>query len=335
MSRFETIALAFALMFVATACGSDEEAAGKSGIVSHGQGSMTLLFTDPPGRAITSALVTIDQVYLEGPPPKDPEVPPTRVDLLPEPMVIDRTATADGLVTLAENAPIPKGRYAHLRVVVGGALIEVASPGGGSLYATKDYDLVPEDRVLVGRLKLPLPSHGGVEIELPPAALDLEQEAMTMVIDFDLGESPQRSSGNGDLILHPSGHATSMPLAASLEVDVALGPDVMGPAVPASGGEPRERTLDGFTAALWYGASDEVRALPLEDEDGDGVYTAIFPTLIPSAGPYVLALEPTEDVWIWSEPVVPVDIDLMEGEARVEAITVVEYGFSLSERASL
>ncbi len=322
---------AFALLFEATACGGDDITAEPIEVIAHRPSAMTILFSDPPGRALDSAVVTIEQVYLEGRTPKDPEALPTRVDLLPSPVTIDLEAAHGELTALVEDAPVPKGRYAHLRIVLGGALVGLTDAQGHATYATHGYDQVPADTPLIGRLMVPSAAAGDLDVVLPEEPLELDGDTLTVVVDFDLGETPLRPSGNGDLILHPTSFGTSMDAAASLEVAVALDPSVKGPAIPRGETEPKDRTLDGFAAAIWYGASDQIRRATLADDDGDGVYTARFPTLVPSSGPFVLSLEPAEDVWIWSDPVVPMDVDLAPGEAQRLDVTIVDYGWGGAE----
>src|SRR5262245_7940400 len=112
------------LVAIASGCGGDESSVAIRLIdVNTVAGSVAF--------DIRSAVVTIDQIYLQG---QD-----RRVVLSETPITADFLATP----ALVSGMTVPEGTYAQLRFVISGAYIMVPRDDGEATYATPGYAAVP------------------------------------------------------------------------------------------------------------------------------------------------------------------------------------------------
>ena len=171
-------------------------------------GQISLLLTDAPGDVV-SAVVTIDQIYLQ---PSDDEENEGRIILRDEDITTDLLTLVDDLEELIADFDIPVGTYRGLRFVISGAYIEVEQEGGTTkIYASSPtYAGLPDDAVVDGSLQMPSLAQSGLKITLPGNAIVIEEdEEVTLIVDFDVAASfGQLAGGSGNWVMHPVIHAS-------------------------------------------------------------------------------------------------------------------------------
>ncbi len=183
---------ASASLVLAAAC-SDASGPG-------GSSRVTVLLTDAPGD-ILEAVVTIDQIYLQGGAADDAEG--GRLVLLDEPVTVDLLTLADEWMTLVEGVEIPEGQYNQLRFVISGAYLRVEQDEGDKVYASSpDYDGLPPDTEVGGNLLMPGFDASGLKV-IFPGGLVFEDE-VSVLVDFDVAESfGQQAGQSGMWVMHP------------------------------------------------------------------------------------------------------------------------------------
>jgi hypothetical protein len=165
---------------------------------------LSIMLTDAPGDVL-EAVVTIDQVYLQGGSADAEEEAPesARVNLLAAPVTVDLLTLADEWMTLVGDAEIPAGKYGQLRFVVSGAYLKVAEEGGDRIYATSpDYAGLPAGAEVSGSLQTPGFAQSGLKVSFP-GGVTVEGET-ALLVDFDVAESFGHQAGQGDKwVMHP------------------------------------------------------------------------------------------------------------------------------------
>ena len=165
---------------------------------------LTVLLTDAPGDVL-EAVVTIEQIYLQGGSPDSEEEAPEggRINLLAEPVTVDLLTLADEWMTLIEGAEIPAGTYGQLRFVVSGAYLRVEEEEGDRIYATSsDYEGLPDGAEVGGDLIAPSFLNSGLKVSFAGGLL-VEGET-ALLVDFDVAESFGKQAGQGDRwVMHP------------------------------------------------------------------------------------------------------------------------------------
>lgn len=291
--------LAGALALPLAACG---ESSGPNG-----DGRITLLLTDAPGD-VKSAVVTIEQIYLQG---ED-----GRVVLRDEPVTTDLLTLANDTYLLVDDEPVPAGRYGQLRFVISGGYIEVEDDAGGSRFfaSSSDYAGLPVGVTPDGELRMPSYDASGFKVSLPGDLLDLDGTQRILLVDFDVQESFGHEAGqSGAWVLRPVIKATDVTFAATITAEVRLGDGVT---LPQVGGQ--DVTLAQASVTLEDGAGGS-ETLPLEDIDGDGVFTASWRWLFP--GDYQVAFVEPTGLNLTTDPAFPIPVTLAEGEtATVSAV---------------
>jgi hypothetical protein len=160
-------------------------------------GELTLLLTDAPGDVVT-AVVTIDRIYLQ--PSEDGD--DGRIILRDEDITTDLLTLVDDTQELIAGVEIPVGTYAGLRFVISGAYIEVEQDDGSTkIYASSPtYAGLPEGATVDGELQMPSFAQSGLKITLPDdAVVILEDETVTLVIDFDVALSFGQLAGMSEM----------------------------------------------------------------------------------------------------------------------------------------
>lgn len=166
-----------------------------------GDRRVTVLLTDAPGD-ILEAVVTIEQIYLQGGDGEGEGEEGGRFVLMDEPVTVDLLTLADDFMTLVEDAEIPDGQFGQLRFVVSGAYIRVEQEEGEQIFASSsDYAELPEGAELAGTLQMPSFSTSGFKVNFQ-GGLTIEEET-TFLVDFDVAESFGHQTGSGLWVLHP------------------------------------------------------------------------------------------------------------------------------------
>ena len=164
---------------------------------------LSILLTDAPGDVL-EAVVTIDQIYLQGGSADAEEEAPegSRLNLLSAPVTVDLLTLADEWMTLVGDAEIPAGHYGQLRFVVSGAYLRVEEAEGDRIYATSsDYEGLPEGAEVGGNLQTPSFLNSGLKVSFQ-GGLTVEGET-AILVDFDVSESFGKQAGNNLWVMHP------------------------------------------------------------------------------------------------------------------------------------
>lgn len=168
-----------------------------------GTGELTLLLTDAPGDVL-SAVVTIDQIYLQ--PSEDSDA--QRIILRDEDVITDLLTLADSTASLIEGVEIPEGAYGQLRFVISGAYIAVeGETADDTLYyaSTPDYAALPEGVTVDGVLIMPSLAQTGIKVNLPNDAIVIAEDGVVvLVVDFDVAQSFGQAAGmSGNWVMTP------------------------------------------------------------------------------------------------------------------------------------
>jgi hypothetical protein len=165
-------------------------------------GQLTLLLTDAPGDVVT-AVVTIEQIYLQGSESDDAG----RIILRDQPFTTDLLTLVDSTVALLENVTIPARSYGQLRFVISGAYIEVENADASTtLFASSPtYAALPAGAVVGGSLQMPSFAQTGLKVNLPnDAVVILEDETVVLLVDFDVSQSFGQLAGtSGTWVMTP------------------------------------------------------------------------------------------------------------------------------------
>ncbi len=294
------VILAGALALPLAACGESNG--------PNGDGRISLLLTDAPGD-VKAAVVTIDQIYLQG---ED-----GRVVLRDEPVTTDLLTLANDTHLLVDDAPVPAGRYGQLRFVVSGGYVEVEDDAGGSrFFATSpDYAGLPVGVVPDGELRMPSYDASGFKVSMPGDLLDVDGTQRILLVDFDVQQSFGQEAGqSGAWVMRPVVTATDVTFAAAITAEVRLGDGVT---LPQVGGQ--DVTLAQASVTLEDGAGGS-ETLPLEDLDGDGIFTASWRFLFP--GDYQVSFVEPTGLNLTTDPVFPVPVTVAEGADEMVAAVV-------------
>lgn len=161
-------------------------------------GALTLGLTDAPGDVV-SAVVTIDQIYLQG--------TGGRIILRDEDVTTDLLTLVGTTQDLITGVPIPVGSYGQLRFVISGAYVEVENEDGTTTFfaSSPDYAGLPEGVTATGVLEMPSYESTGLKVNLPgDAIVILEDQTVTLVVDFDVALSFGKAAGDsGNWVLTP------------------------------------------------------------------------------------------------------------------------------------
>jgi hypothetical protein len=274
----------------------------------NGDGRLSLLLTDAPGD-VKAAVVTIDQIYLQG---ED-----GRVVLRDEPVTTDLLTLANDVYLLVDDAPVPAGRYGQLRFVISGGYLEVEDEAGGSRFfaSSPDYAGLPLGVVPDGELRMPSYDASGFKVSLPGDLLDVDGTQRVLLVDFDVQQSFGQEAGqSGAWVMRPVVKATDVTFAASITAEVRLGDGVTLPQVNG-----QDVTLAQARVVL-EDAAGSTDTLALEDPDTDGVFTASWNWLFP--GDYEVSFVEPEGLNLTTDVAFPVAVSLAEGAEETVAAVV-------------
>ena len=152
---------------------------------------------------ILEAVVTIDQIYLQGGSGdgEGEEEESGRLNLLAAPVTVDLLTLADEWMPLVEGVEIPVGQYGQLRFVVSGAYLRVAQETGDIIYATSaNFAGLPDGAEVGGSLQTPGFAQSGLKVSFQ-GGLAVEGDT-TLLVDFDVAESFGHQAGQG-WVMHP------------------------------------------------------------------------------------------------------------------------------------
>ncbi len=174
---------------------------------------LSILLRDAPA-GVTSAVVTISQIYLQG--------EGGRVVLSDQETTTDLLTLANDTQTLVQDAVVSSGTYSQLRFVIMGAYLEVQDDPAcdpaqtacsTSIYATEGYT-TPNPPA--GVLQTPSYDQSGLKVNIPGDALTLSGDQKVLLVDFDVAESfGQDPGGSGQWFMHPVITATDFPVGST------------------------------------------------------------------------------------------------------------------------
>lgn len=289
-------ALAAVMLLPLLGCGSSES-------------KLTVLLKDAPGD-FKAAVVTIDQVYLQGEGGK--------LVLSDKKVTTNLLTLANDTATLVQDAVVPAGSYSELRFVISGAYVQVDNGDGtSSIYATSaNYEGLPAGAKVDGDLQAPSLGASGLKVKLDGDKLEVTGEQKILVVDFDVSQSFGHDAGqNRKWVMHPVIKGAEMTLTGSTAVTLALGNGVTLPVVNNA-----QVTLANFSAVLTNSDGTQT-VLPLVDTNADGVFEANFKFLFPGA--YTLSFAAPEGVTsVNVTPAVPFSVNVESGKAGTYAFTL-------------
>jgi hypothetical protein len=259
-----------------------------SDATSGSAGRVSILLTDAPGD-FKSAVVTIDEVYLQG--------DGGRVVLRSEPWTGDLLELATATTELVTDAEVPPGSYQQLRFVVSGGYVEVeGSDGASRFFATSGYDHLPAGVQAEGTLHMPSYSTSGLKVKLPGDAMTVTDGQRVVLVDFDVSRSFGKEAGNsGRWVMSPVLEATDFGFSGNLRVTLANPQNVVLPSLNGTA-----LTLGAAQAVLSNGSGSEEK-VAFTDENGDGSWEANFRYLVP--GQYTLTVAAPTGATFTTNPV--------------------------------
>jgi hypothetical protein len=157
---------------------------------------IAVYLTDAPGD-VRKAVVTIDQVYLQG--------DGGRTVLRDEDLTVDLLTLADSVATLVPATGVPAGSYSGLHLVISGGYLEVEGEDGGSrIYASAPaYPGLPEGAQADGTLQMPSYARSGLKVQFP-AGLEVGDATRHLLVDFDVSQSFGHQAGkSGAWVMTP------------------------------------------------------------------------------------------------------------------------------------
>lgn len=305
--RFKLLTPLLAVGALLTAACEDAEVAGPE--LTSGESGVTLLLTDAPGDFV-SAVVTIDEVFFVG--------SEGSVGLLDSPFTADLITLRNSFATMVQGVEVPEGTYSQVRLRVSGAYIEVEQEGGGTLiYASSpDYDGLPDGATVDGTLHMPSFGASGLKVKLPDGQLEVGEDEVIVLIDFDVEESFGHQAGrSGRWIMHPVVHATNVTFGGHVLAQLQLGEGIT---IPDLDGQPV--TLAAFTAQVTPAGGGTARTVMFTDDDTDGVFEALFKGLPP--GDYELTVLVPSGIVGTFDVTLPLTVTVMEKATTTELITL-------------
>ncbi len=225
---------------------------------------LTVRLTDAAGD-VQMAVVTISEVYLQGPDGK--------VTLSSTPMTTDLVSLADSTTVLVNAATVAAADYSELRFVITGGYLQVDDGNGGSeIYASSaDYAGLPAGAVVTGQLQMPSLGTSGLKVDFADQTALAISADEDLLVDFDVSQSFGHQAGNSGMwVMHPVVKGATFTAAGTVTATLELAAGVTLPTIAGTA-----VTLADFQADL----DGEVE--PFTDGDGDGVYEAQFRFVVP------------------------------------------------------
>lgn len=294
--------LAASLALVLAACGGSQSASSTSGT-----NGFTVLLKDAPAN-FSAAVVTISEIDLVG--------SSGTLVLSTAKTTTDLLKLSNDTATLVKDAVVPPGTYTQLRFVITGGYIDV----DGVIYASSpDYEGLPPEATVGGKLQMPSYGQSGLKIDLPGGGMNLGTEQKIVVVDFDVSQSFGHVAGNSGMwVMHPVVKATDIVMTGTLDVTLGLG------SLPEGGTLvlPAGLSLADFSAVVTPAAGGDSVTLQLAD-DGTGTIGATFKYLAP--GDYTVTLvAPASVASFTTDPPVPVTATITSDHVTTEAFLLTD-----------
>jgi hypothetical protein len=196
--------------------------------------SLTVRMTDAPGD-LEAAWVRVTEIRLPG--ESDADGGGTILEVEdPEALI---PLTPEAVTDLISDEPVEPGVYGQLRLVIDGGVAESTDGRVWTFGGAEHPDGLEAD----GRLKCPSCGQTGVKVNLPGGALELEDEAVVLMLDFNVSESFGHVAGrSGKFILRPTITSSVVETSGDVRGSVVVGDGV---SLPECGGE--ARSVEDFT----------------------------------------------------------------------------------------
>lgn len=258
---------------------------------------LSVVLTDAEGD-VTQAVVKIDRLELVG-----GSGGPLLLD--DGGWIGDLTLLTNGFVDLVQDAVIPQGSYAQLRVVISEACIGVDAGEGvpDDVYMSAGALDVECDGTEAGELQMPSLSETGIKV-IFQGPIQVVGDQKILMLDFDVAQSFGKEAGDSERwVMDPTILGIEIEFSSSVNLTVEL----------ADGVTLGDKTFEEFTASL--GAESQ----PLTT-DGD-VGRASFLWVMPAD--YDLDLTPPLGYDMTTTPTVPiVDLTVVPGDSENVTITI-------------
>ena len=286
--------LACVLAIGVVGCSDDDSGSEPNDLTTR----VSVLLTDGPGD-VQAAVVTISEVYLQG-------GPDGRTTLLDDPVTVNLIDLANEATEILSDKEVKQGTYDELRFVISGAYVEVQTETGTEIFASSPtYEGLPQGAVVTGDLQMPSLGTSGLKVNFDEP-LTFAGEDQTLLVDFDVSQSFGHQAGNsGKWVMHPVVKGASATQAASVTVSVSLAAGV---------------TLPTTTSLAAFKVKVGAEEMVLTDANSDGTYEATFEFLLP--GTYAVSLVLPAGLAIGTDPDLPINVDLDEGEAATQSISI-------------
>jgi Domain of unknown function (DUF4382) len=276
-------------------CDSDSGPGGPSGNTR-----VLVHLTDAPGDVL-EAVVTIDQIYLQGTNGK---------------VVLSDAAQTEDLVQLNNTTQIvadeevPAGQYDELRFVISGGYVKVETATGSEIFASSpDYAGLPAGATVTGDLQMPSFGSSGLKVKFD-GPIDVAGTETAFVVDFDVAQSFGHAAGQGKKwVMHPVVKGAELTAAGSVKATLVLG---TGVTLPNIGGN--AVTLANFKAKL------DGEEVAFTDADANGTFEAVFQNVIP--GSYSLTIVGPTGMTVTVTPALPQTVNVAAGAQATVAFTV-------------
>ncbi len=257
---------------------------------------LSVLLTDAEGD-VTQAVVKIDRLELVGG--------------SGGPLVLegsgwmgDLTLLTDGFVDLVEDAVIPQGSYAQLRLVVSEACIGVYTGEElpDDVYVSAGALDVACEGTEVGELHMPSFSETGIKV-IFQGPIQVVGDQKILMLDFDVAESFGKETGDPERwVMNPTIHGIEIEFSSSVNLTVEL----------ADGVSLEGRTFEEFMASL----GSESKSLATDGEVGRASFLWVIP------GDYDLGLTQPADYDMTTKPTVPI-VGLTVDPGDSENVTII------------
>lgn len=232
--------------------------------------SLTVRMTDAPGD-LEAAWIRVTEIRLAGETADDDDAGGTTLEVEdPEALI---PLTPEAVTDLVRDEPVEPGTYGQLRLVIDGG---VAESTDGRVWVFGDDVEHPDGLEADGTLKCPSCTQTGVKVNLPGGALEVEDEAVVLMLDFNVSESFGHVAGrSGKFILRPT--ITSSVVETSGDIQGAVAVEE-GVSLPECGGE--ARSVEDFTPRAVRADDPETSVtaeVEAENEEGtEGSYRMRF-----------------------------------------------------------
>lgn len=280
-------AILVAATLALTACEGGESLGDSPSLSGPGadQPTLTVRMTDRPGDLDAAWIRVTDVLLAESEGGQDPadggngdadgngeDGGPLELDVeTPDELI---PLTPDGITELVEEAPVEPGVYGQLRLVIDGGVVKDTD---GDFWSFGDVGLPEgESGDVVGTLKCPSCTRSGVKVNLPDGGLEIDEESVVLMLDFNVSESFGHQAGrSGKFIMRPVITSSVLEVSGDIAGTVTAGDGVE---IPECGGA--ARSVEDFTPQAMFvgdGESSQTAEVTATDDAGtEGEYEMDF-----------------------------------------------------------